>query len=90
MAVDSFAEMNSFLGKFANLWKSGSDASLQFEAHAGQACVTLRLGLGEHPYEQFQEQKFSKKESPSQKRRRDRRAAARVVSKEKVGDKVSV
>ena len=38
---------------------------------------------------QFQEQKFRKKVSPSQQRRRDRRAAARVVSEENVGDKVS-
>ena len=56
-------------------------------AHAGRACVTLRLG--EHPYAEFQEQKFRKKVSPSQQRRRDRRAAARVVSEENVGDKVS-
>ena len=50
MAMGSYAEMNSFFGKFASLWKSGNDASLMFETHAGQACVTLRLGLGEHPH----------------------------------------
>ena len=82
MAMGSYAEMNSFVGKFESLWKSGRDASLMFETHAGQACVTLRLGLGEHPHKQYQEQKLKKKVSPSQQRRRDRRAAARVEANE--------
>ena len=42
-----------------NLWKSGTDASLQFETHAGQVCVTLRLGLGEHPHQQHREEQGS-------------------------------
>ena len=64
----NFAVVQSFVGKFMNLWKSGKDASLQFETHAGQACVTLRLGLGEHPHQQQhrEEQGSKKKASPSQ------------------------
>ena len=65
----NFAVVHSFVGKFMNLWKSGEDASLQFETHAGQACVTLRLGLGEHPHQQHREEQGSKKKaSPSQQR----------------------
>ena len=89
MAMGSFDEINSFVGKFTNLWKSGRDASLQFEAHAGQACVVLRLGLGEHPDRVFQEKQFKKKVSPCQQRRRERRAAARVMSTENVEKKAS-
>ena len=81
MAI-SFAEVNSFVGKFVNLWKTGRDANLNFETHAGQACVILRLGLGEHPYHQDQEQHDRRRLRPSQQRRRERRAAARIVSAE--------
>ena len=55
----NFAVVHSFVGKFMNLWKSGTDASLQFETHAGQVCVTLRLGLGEHPHQQHREEQGS-------------------------------
>ena len=71
----SFAEVNSFLGKFMHLWQSGRDADLHLETRAGQACVVLRLGLGVHPH-----QHQVKKVSPSRQRRRDRRAAARQES----------
>jgi hypothetical protein len=75
----SIFEMNSFVGKFLNLWQSGRDATLQVETQTGQACVTLRLGLGEHPGQQHR-----KKASPSRQRRLDRRATARQVSAETV------
>ena len=77
MAI-SFAEVNSFVGKFVNLWKTGRDANLNFETHA----VILRLGLGEHPYHQNQEQHDRRRLRPSQQRRRERRTAARIVSAE--------
>jgi hypothetical protein len=64
-----------------NLWQSGRDACLQLDTHAGQACVTLRLGLGEHPLLQHH-----KKVSPSRQRRRDRRAADRLASAEDAGE----
>ena len=39
-------EMNSFIGKFVNLWQSGCDASLKIESSAGKASVVLQLHLG--------------------------------------------
>jgi len=41
-------EVSSFVNKFSSLWRSGCDASLHFESQAGQAYVTIRLGLGAH------------------------------------------
>ena len=76
----SFSEVNSFVVKFMNLWHTGRDACLRLETQAGEACVTLRLGLGKHPHQQ----QLNKKVSPSRERRRDRRAAARLVSAENV------
>ena len=70
-------EVNFFLGKFYTVWRSGRDASLFLESHAGQACVSLRVGLGF--YHEYKEQpNFNKKKtmSPCKKRRRERRAAA--------------
>ena len=81
----SFSEVNSFVGKFVNLWKAGRDASLQLETHAGQACVVLRVGLGEHPHQQPH-----KKVSPARERRRKRRAAAQNASAENAGENGSI
>ena len=73
-------EIDSFLWKFSNLWRNGSNANLTFDTHAGQASVTLRLGLGEFVgFNQQQHQYFEQKKkrlSPSKLRRRERRAAA--------------
>ena len=59
------------------------DASLHLESQAGQAYVTIRLGLGAHPahvphdfHEQKRQEPMRKKASPSRLRRRARRAAA--------------
>ena len=69
-------EVNSFLGKFYTVWRSGRDASLFLESHAGQACVSLRVGLGFY-HEHKEQPNFKKKTmSPCKKRRRERRAAA--------------
>ena len=58
-------------------WKvCGNLAVMAALWHAGQVCATLRLGLGEYPHQQYQEQKLNKKVSPCQQRRRDRRAEA--------------
>ena len=73
-------EINSFIGKFLNLWKSGLDASLTLESHAGEASVSLRLGLGTYCAtvpEVVDKPCFTKKVSPSQVRRRQQRAKAR-------------
>ena len=39
-------ELNKFILKFKVLWKSGLDAHLDLDCHAGQAWVGLRLRLG--------------------------------------------
>jgi hypothetical protein len=39
-------ELDSFLRKFVILWQSGCDAKLNLESEAGNAYVTLRIGLG--------------------------------------------
>ena len=68
--------------KFRKLWKSGVDAHLEVECHAGQAWVGLRLRLGHaealHPHHHG-----VGKETPSKKRRRERRTAERQVKEEK-------
>ena len=76
-------ETNSFIWKFSNLWKSGKDAKLVFETHAGEASVSLTLGLGKYSGGVLQERFFEqrkKKVSPSRIRRRERRAAERLAS----------
>ena len=73
------AEINSFVGKFLNLWKSGFDASLKFETRAGKASVSISLGLGAFSEtDNVAEKPCSvKRVSPSRIRRRLRRAKAR-------------
>ena len=96
--ANNLAEINSFVSKFSSLWKTGKDACLQIETHAGQACVTLRLGLGEYPGNQRQEINGQndvycegstprRKISPSKMRCRARRAAARASTAESVVEK---
>ena len=85
-------EVNSIMWKFCSLWKSGWDANLSLETHAGQACVSLRVGLGFYEERQIQPKIIpsKKKLSPSRNRRRERRAAAaaeKLVNKER--DKVA-
>ena len=40
-------ELESFLGKFNQLWRAGASAKLDLETHAGQAWVGLRVHLGQ-------------------------------------------
>ena len=97
MAAKSMNKIDSFLLKFSSLWKAGRDACIQIETHAGQACITLRFGLGEHSGHQQQKEQTigqkvyckssptaGKKLSPSKMRRRARRAAARSSTAESV------
>ena len=73
------AEINSFVGKFLNLWKSGFDTSLKFETRAGKASISISLGLGAFSEtDNVAEKPCSvKRVSPSRIRRRLRRAKAR-------------
>ena len=42
-------QINSFIGKFVNLWQNGYEASLNFKTSAGKADIILQVGLGEAP-----------------------------------------
>ena len=81
-ALNKLEELNSFIRKFSTLWAAGSNASLVFESVAGQAFVTLRLGLGEYSSTLRDTANGVKKKrmSPSKLRRRDRRAAERIAA----------
>ena len=39
-------ELNNFIVKFKQLWRSGQDAHLDMDCHAGQAWVGIRVQLG--------------------------------------------
>ena len=66
-------ELNSFILKFKHLWRSGQDAHLDMECHAGQAWVGIRVQLGQEAGLQIPKSR----NTPSRQRRRARRAAAR-------------
>ena len=57
------------------MWRSGQDAHLDMECHAGQAWVGIRVKLGHEAG--LQVPKKRSKNTPSRQRRRARRAAAR-------------
>ena len=42
-------QLNSFVGKFINLWKAGLDANLELKTTAGETTLTLKAGLGQTP-----------------------------------------
>ena len=67
-------ELNSFIIKFKQLWRSGQDAHLDMECHAGQAWVGICVQLGHGP--ELQIPKRGNKNTPSRQRRCARRAAA--------------
>ena len=67
-------ELNSFIGKFVSLWKGGFEASLNIQSKAGKATMNLQVEL--------EEALPVKKVSPSQFRRRERRAEARRLADE--------
>ena len=73
-------ELDSFVRKFVNLWKSGCEASLNVESKAGNAYVNLRVGLGHaHPHIQKDQQEDGgcRGGSPAKQRRKERREAER-------------
>ena len=83
----SIEQLNSFIGKFVSLWKTGQNAILKIEAVAGKAKIALEHGLGEAPpVECLLPGKCIDVEHPapvpvglSRQRRRERRASARKV-----------
>ena len=70
-------ELTSLNNKFKSLWLAGVESKLVFKSRAGQAWGRLEVHLGEHPGKQEQGQS-RRNESPSKKRRRERREAARA------------
>ena len=69
-------ELDTFVSKFYQLWKSGLTAHLDLDTRAGNAWVGLRVQLGQAPGPQHVQPVHRKSESPSHQRRRARHAAA--------------
>ena len=83
-------ELQSFVNKFVNLWKDGCDASLHVEARAGNAFVSLRVGLGEAPphpppYHHGYRHRDGGP-SPSRQRRTEKREASRKSAENAAND----
>jgi hypothetical protein len=75
----SETELDTFIKKFKDLWKSGIGAHLDIDTHAGEAWVGLRVRLGHAPgppHYQVQVQERARN-GPSRQRRRERRAQER-------------
>ena len=70
------AAMKELFSKFLHFWRSGNDAHLSIECHAGQACLNLRVSLPHQPRQHPQQ----RKPGPSRLRRRARRAEARAAA----------
>ena len=76
-AMAGLSDLNSFVGKFLNLWQSGRDASLHLKTCDGKATVNLQLGLGQAPPPPSSEPPPRHVPGPSRQRRTQRRALAR-------------
>ena len=76
----SLPEINSFISKFVNLWKSGCKASLHLEASAGEAQINLQVGLGQFP--PLPHIPVHRVPGPARQRRHQRRAEARKAADE--------
>ena len=68
--------MKELFSKFRHFWRSGKDAHLSLECHAGQAWLNLRVHLPHQPHHHPQQ----RKPGPSRLRRRARRAQARAAA----------
>ena len=75
--ADVDVEIDSFVGKFRQLWRAGLDVHLDLNAHAGNAWVGIKLNLGQPKSTQQQCETLKKRYSPCRIRRRERRAASR-------------
>ena len=76
-------ELDSFIGKFQQLWNNGVTAHLDLDTHAGSAWVGLRVHLGNVPPGPHHTAPYGpaypppRHVTPSRHRRRARREAAR-------------
>ena len=73
-----YLELDKFVKKFVSLWLAGCDANLHVETTAGNAFVSLKVGLGQAKHH-VNSTDGCRGGSPSRQRRRERRAAARHV-----------
>ena len=81
----SYKEVDNFVQKFKNLWKSGYDAHLDVDTCDGQAWVGLRVRLGEHPGHIFGNHHHARnRKSQAIQRRREKRDNMRKGSTEQV------
>ena len=71
-------ELDNFVFKFKELWKSDIDAHLDHECHAGQAWIGIRVRLGHAPGPHILPRRT--RDGPIRQRRLARRAAAREVN----------
>ena len=80
MATNPHFKLDTFVSKFRYLWQAGRQASLTLESDAGKAWVSLYLDLGALPLslDQPQHQQSSRRNGPSQRRRRERHAVVRL------------
>ena len=77
------SEVDSFIQKFYQLWKTGATAHLDLNTHAGQAWVGIRVQLGHVPDpvpQESQPRPHFKKRSPSYLKRQEKRRAAHSAS----------
>ena len=74
-------ELGNFVRKFVSLWQSGCNAKLHVEAEAGNAYVSLQVGLGQaHPLPSSGRHGGGRRGGgPAKQRRRQRREADRQV-----------
>ena len=80
-------ELDTFVEKFKQLWRSGHGAHLDLDTSDGQAWIGLRLHLGDapgppHHPQQVHQQIFKTRNGPARERRRARRSAARLKEAE--------
>ena len=80
-----FTELDTFIGKFKQIWKSGQSAHLHIETNDGQAwvCFCYHLGHAPGPLHQgpHQQGRRRTRDDPSRQLRRARRAAEREAGK---------
>ena len=88
-----FTELDIFIGKFKQIWKSGQSAHLHIETNDGQAWVGLRVHLGQAPgplhQGPHQQVRRRTRDGPSCQRRRAKRAAEREAGKATNTEEVS-
>ena len=84
------SQLDSFVRKFRILWQSGCDAKLHVQSEAGNAFVTLSVGLGQVPPGHHHHGVHHRGGEPARQRRRERREAERQAAEKAVNDAKNV